>query len=174
MPKPSRLRPSPPAYPQVIPLYTPSIPLVYPLYCNRGGIQGVYKGYRGGVEGDIARPMDAQPACGNRGWQGIDPGFRLPPTNICGHFLRKAPFCWALSKRHSMANQRCYGEVPARLPCGYEDIGRPPGRSWPFHRTQRSAGVPLATLWYSCTCEECVFDANWGMTSRHAFIPEPQ
>jgi hypothetical protein len=33
--------------------------------------------------------------------QGIDPGFRLPPTNICGQFLRKAPFGWALSKRHS-------------------------------------------------------------------------
>jgi hypothetical protein len=31
----------------------------------------------------------------------MDPGFRLPPTNICGHFLRKAPFCRALSKRHS-------------------------------------------------------------------------
>jgi hypothetical protein len=42
-----------------------------------------------------------QPASGNRSWQGIDPGFRLPPTNICDHFLRKAPFCWALSKRHS-------------------------------------------------------------------------
>ena len=45
--------------------------------------------------------VDTQPARGNRALQGIDPGFRLPPTNICGHFLRKAPFCWALSKRHS-------------------------------------------------------------------------
>jgi hypothetical protein len=44
--------------------------------------------------------VDTQPAHGNRGWQVIDPGFRLPPTNICDHFLRKAPFCWALSKRH--------------------------------------------------------------------------
>ena len=40
----------------------------------------------------------------NRGLRGIGPGFRLPPTNICGHFLRKAPFCWALTKCHSCQN----------------------------------------------------------------------
>ena len=50
--------------------------------------------------GSFFASVDTQPARGNRGLQGIDPGFRLPPTNICGHFLRKAPFCWALSKRH--------------------------------------------------------------------------
>ena len=31
----------------------------------------------------------------------MDPGFRFPPTNLCGHYLRKAPFCRALCKRHS-------------------------------------------------------------------------
>jgi hypothetical protein len=30
--------------------------------------------------------VDTRPARGNCGLQGIDPGFRLPPTNICGHF----------------------------------------------------------------------------------------
>src|ERR1019366_6219020 len=79
-----------PTNPPVIPLYTPSKPPVIPFCFNRGGL-----------EWDIARPMDIQPARGNRGGQGIDPGFRLPPINICGHFLRKAPFHWALAKRLS-------------------------------------------------------------------------
>ena len=51
--------------------------------------------------GSFFASVDTQPARGNRGWQGIDPGFRLPPTNLCGHFLRKAPFCWPyLSANH--------------------------------------------------------------------------
>jgi hypothetical protein len=140
--------------PPVIPLYTPSIPPVVPLYCNRGGLQGDYRGttgglqgdyrgttgglqgdyrgYRGGVEGGIARPMDTQPACGNRGWQGIDPGFRLPPTNICGHFLRKAPFCWALSKRHSprtLLHSRQIRELSGDL-AQYQDDAADGARAW--------------------------------------------
>ncbi len=48
-----RLQPPSPAH-RHIPLYTPCIPPVYPLYSNTGGIEGVYKGYTGGLEGDTA------------------------------------------------------------------------------------------------------------------------
>jgi hypothetical protein len=33
----------------VYPLYSPSIPRVIPLYNNRGGLQGDYTGYTGGI-----------------------------------------------------------------------------------------------------------------------------
>src|ERR1019366_7261918 len=47
-------------YPPLHPLYTPCNPPVIPLYCNRGGLQGVYRGITGGVEGDMARPRRVQ------------------------------------------------------------------------------------------------------------------
>ena len=34
-----------------IPLYTPSKPLVYPLYLDRGGLQGAYRGFTRGIQG---------------------------------------------------------------------------------------------------------------------------
>ena len=44
------IAPPPPSvpYPPLYPLYTPSIPPVSPLYSNTGGIEEVYRGYRGG------------------------------------------------------------------------------------------------------------------------------
>jgi len=56
--------------------------------------------------GSFFASVDIQPARGTRNLQGIDPGFQLPPTNICGHFLRKAPFYCALSKCHSVVLPR--------------------------------------------------------------------
>src|ERR1019366_8885893 len=44
----------------VIPLYTPCNPPVVPLYCNRGGLQGDYRGFTGALEGDMARPRRVQ------------------------------------------------------------------------------------------------------------------
>jgi hypothetical protein len=53
----------------------------------------------GNPPGSFFASVDTQPARGNRSWQGIDPGSRLPPTNICDHFLRKAPLRWAWGRR---------------------------------------------------------------------------
>jgi hypothetical protein len=43
-----------PSTPLLLPFYSPSTPLLLPLYCNRGGIQGEYRGCRGGLLGDMA------------------------------------------------------------------------------------------------------------------------
>jgi len=59
--------------------------------------------------------VDTQPADGKHGL-GMDPGFRLPPTSLCGHFLRKAPLCRALSKRHSIGDQGYYRGVRMLFP----------------------------------------------------------
>jgi len=58
--------------------------------------------------------VDTQPAHRNRGLHGIDPGCRLRSANIFGHFLRKAPFCWALSKRHSSLTPPASAGFPPR------------------------------------------------------------
>jgi hypothetical protein len=102
--------------------------------------------------------VDTQPARGNRGLQGIDPGFRLLPTNICGHFLSKTPFCWALSKRHSVLTPlldfgpwRLRTATPASRPalpgCG----AKRPCRSSGLRRRCRSARPkgpsPCSLIW---------------------------
>ena len=96
---------------------TPGAPVVKGLSRNEGKLSstvlregragncppplGVASGWPYNPPGSFFVSVDTQPAHGNRGFQGMDPDSRLPPTNISGHFLRKAPFCWALSKRHS-------------------------------------------------------------------------
>ena len=55
--------------------------------------------------GSCFASVDTQPARGIRGWQAIDPGFRLPPTDLCGHFPRKAPLLLGLIAAFTMPRQ---------------------------------------------------------------------
>jgi hypothetical protein len=54
---PALVAPYPPLHPLYTPCNPPVVPLIIPLYFNRVGLQGVYRGCRGGLLGDIPRSL---------------------------------------------------------------------------------------------------------------------